>query len=190
MTTRTQYFEDPLVKIGIEDARFPHICPICGKEAKHITKVLAAPNAHQYPHYRQKVRARLLDPRTKTFLVYVCDEHFRSDEGQERGRFLCMLSNALFISLMIFGIMSLGGDLALGRPVSPFFVITLSLLVITLLLSIPTFRPGPLENAVRVIGFDAGFRNVWLQLKNGEFKERFIEENAMKIELVRWIRKI
>ena len=27
-------------------------------------------------------------------------------------------------------------------------------------------------------------------LWNGEFKERFIEENAMKVELVRWIRKI
>ncbi len=190
MTTRTEYFEDPIIRIGIEDARFPRMCPICGKPADRISKVSAAPNGNPHLSYRTSVKARLLDPKTKTLLVYVCEDHYQSDDGRERSKFLCALFNGLMISLLLIGFMSTGGDLWYGRPINPVFFMTIGLFVLGLILSLPTFGPGPLESAVKIIGFDAGFRNIWIQMKNNEFRDRFIQENALKVELVRWIKKI
>ncbi len=190
MTTRTQYFDDPIIRIGIENTRFPRMCPICGQNANRITKVMVSPVNVTHPGYRTSQKARLLHPATKSLLVYVCDDHYQSDEGMERSKFLCALANGIFISLLIFGFITTGGDLWNGRPIHPLFLATIGLFTITLLLSIPTFRAGPLESAVRIIGTDASFRNIWIQFQNGIFRDRFIQDNAMDVELVKWIRKI
>lgn len=190
MTARTEYFEDPIIRIGIEDARFPRLCPICGQPASRLSRVMAAPNNQSHDHYRTRPKARLLDPGTKSLLVYVCDEHYQSDEGRERSKFLCALSNGIIISLLMFGIMWAGGDLWSGRSISPLFIGLIGLFILSATLSVPTFQSGPLESAVKIIGFDAGFRNMWIQLKNDEFRDRFIQENAMNAELVRWVRKM
>ena len=190
MTTRTEYFEDPIIRIGIEEARFPRMCPICGKPASRLARVVAAPNGNPHPSHRTSSKARLLDPGTKSLLVYMCDEHYESDDGRERSKFICALFNAMLASILLIGTMAAGGDLWYGRPINPLFFVIVSLFALGLILSIPTFRPGPLESAVRIVGFDAGFRNMWLQLTNHVFRERFIQENALKLELVRWIKKI
>ncbi|MFW9919997.1 MAG: hypothetical protein ACFFED_10380 [Candidatus Thorarchaeota archaeon] len=190
MTTRTEYFEDPIIRIGIEEARFPRMCPICGCPANRLAKVSASPNGVQNPRYRTSAKARLLGPGVKTLHVYVCDEHYQTDEGRERSKFICALSNGIIVSILLIGIMSTGGDLWYGRPINPLFYVTVVLFLLGLILSIPTFGAGPLESSVKIIGFDAGFRNIWLQLKNKHFRDQFIQENAMKAELVRWIKKI
>lgn len=188
---RTHYFEEPVIRIGIDKARFPNVCPVCGEPAHRMSKIYISPHGFRHPrNLGRNAVPRLFASGTKALLIYVCDEHYESDDGRERGKILCTLANAILISLLLFEIMWTGGDIAYGRPLSPYLVLVLSLFVLGLSLSYPTFKAGPLESSVHIIGFDAAFTNVWLELKQPEFRSRFIEENAAKIEFVRWVRKI
>jgi hypothetical protein len=188
---RTQHFQEPIIRIGIDKARFPNVCPICGRPAHRPSKIYISPHSRRNPRdVGRSAVPRLLASGTRALLIYVCDEHYQSDDGRNRGRILCTLANALMISLLVFEIMWTGGDIAYGRPISPLLILVISLLILGLSLSYPTFRAGELESSVRIVGFDAAFSNVWLDLKQPEFRSRFTEENAAQIEFVRWIRKI
>ncbi|MCK5152588.1 MAG: hypothetical protein KAQ65_12130 [Candidatus Thorarchaeota archaeon] len=190
MGTRRQYFDEPIVRIGIEDARFPRMCPICGADAEHAARISASPHKIENPRYATRKKSRLMSNGTKTLMVYVCDEHYQSDEGQGNSRVACTLGSGLMVAMLLFAIMIAGGDIWSGRPVNYVFYAIVFLFSVVLIFSFFAFRPGPLASSIKVIGFDLGFRNIWLQFKRADYRERFVEENAMKVELVRWIAKL
>ena len=190
MGPRKQYFDEPIVRIGIEDARFPRICPICGQSATHSTRIWASSKKRENPRYARSVRARLFSKGAKTLLVHVCDDHYKSDEGQGNSRIICTLGSGIMVALLVFAVMIAGGDIWSGRPVNNVFYLVVSLFLVVVGLSIATFKSGPLESSIKVIGFDLGFQNMWLQFKRADYRDRFLEENAMRAELVRWITKL
>ncbi|MHA2426229.1 MAG: hypothetical protein ACXAEF_15680 [Candidatus Thorarchaeota archaeon] len=190
MGTRRQYFDEPIVRIGIEDARFPRMCPICGDEAKHAARIWASPHKIENPRYATRRKPRLMTSETKALLVYVCDEHYQSDEGAGRSRVACTLGSGLMAALLLFAVMIAGGDIWSGRPINNIFYMVVLFFIVTVTLSFLAFRPGPLEKSIKVIGFDLGFRNIWLQFKRRDYRERFCDENVLKVELVKWIAKL
>ncbi|MHA2071006.1 MAG: hypothetical protein ACW985_04410 [Candidatus Thorarchaeota archaeon] len=50
-------------------------------------------------------------------------------------------------------------------------------------------RPGPVEDAIKIIGFDGGFQHIWIQFKRTQYRDEFMKENAMTAELVKWIQR-
>jgi hypothetical protein len=42
---------------------------------------------------------------------------------------------------------------------------------------------------MRIVGFDAGLQNIWLDFKNREYRDDFLKENPMTAELVSWVLK-
>ncbi|MFW9908481.1 MAG: hypothetical protein ACFFEF_07890 [Candidatus Thorarchaeota archaeon] len=190
MATRREYFKEPIVRIGIEDARFPRSCPVCGADGEHITRIWASPHKMGNPRYPKRTSPRIGSKGTKALLVYVCDEHHQSDEGSDNSRIACTVGNGLMVALLLFAILNAGGDIWAGRPINPIFFVVVFLFVIVIALSIAAFKPGPLERSIRVVGFDLGFQNMWLQFKRPEYRDQFLEENALKAELVRWISKL
>ena len=53
-----------------------------------------------------------------------------------------------------------------------------------------SFRPNALESAFEIVGFDFDVQYVWLKLKNPDYREKFVQENPMNVELVNWIIKV
>jgi hypothetical protein len=190
VSPRREFFKEPVVKIGIEGARFPRICPICGDPASKLAKIHASPKKLENPRTSQLNRPRLSSSGTKIFLLYVCDEHYQSDEGRDNSKIACMMGNAIVVSLLLFGFMSAGSDLWAGRPINPIFFGLVFFFIIVLIVTSQTFRPGKLESAVKILGFDLGFKNMWLQFKSSGYRDRFMQENPMKAELVSWITKL
>ncbi|MDF1539985.1 MAG: hypothetical protein P1Q69_13900 [Candidatus Thorarchaeota archaeon] len=190
MSAKKQYFDEPIVRIGIEDARFPRICPICGMTADHPARIWASPKERENPRYNQTAKARILSKGAKTLLVYVCEDHYQSDDGLGNSRLVCTLGNGIMISLLVFAILIAGSDLWSGRPINNVFYLVVLSFLLVVGLSVFTFNPGPLASSIKVIGFDIGFQNMWLQFKRSDYRERFVEENAMRAELVSWIAKL
>ncbi|MHA1903576.1 MAG: hypothetical protein ACXADL_06110 [Candidatus Thorarchaeota archaeon] len=190
MSPRRVFFKEPIVKVGIEGARFPQICPICEDPASRSAKIHASPKKLENPRLAQSKWPRLSSSGTKVILLYVCDEHYQSDEGRENSKIVCMMGNAVVVSLLLFGFMIAGSDLWAGRAINPIFFGLVFSFIIVLIVTSQTFRPGKLESAVKILGFDLGFKNMWLQFGRSGYRDRFMQENPMKAELVNWITKL
>ncbi|TXT54111.1 MAG: hypothetical protein BAJATHORv1_90060 [Candidatus Thorarchaeota archaeon] len=190
-------FETPVIRIRAEKIRFPRVCPVCTAPARSTTRVTATPGRKEYisPSYRlgftpsAKKRLGIQPPESRTFLVPVCSDHQYEGGNDWRFRSLCMCFNGILFSIVFFSTLIFGSDLSIGRGINLWYFGLLGLFIISLIGSVLAFRPQPIQDAVRIMGFDRGARYVWFQFKNPEYRERFIQENAMDVELVKWIVK-
>ena len=102
---------------------------------------------------------------------------------------MCLIINGIVISALFMALVIMGSNFWLGRA-NPFWVYPiLTVFVIVLVLSCFAFRSNPFESAFRIVGFDAALQHIWLQLKNHEYRDAFLNENPMSSELVSWIIK-
>lgn len=190
-------FKEPVVRVQLDKIRFPTICPICGSAATKPARISTAPAKKQYlrpqwdPAYSPAVRRSLglRIPEVKTLLLKVCEEHYKSDEGDTNYKVLCLIVNAMLAASFIFTSLIIGNRLWIGLPVDPFLYIIVLSLPVSLLVTIFAFRSGPLASSVRIIGFDSGLMNIWLQFSRVDYRDAFMELNSMHAELVRWIVK-
>lgn len=197
MNPKRQYFAEPIVRVPIDKAYFPRICPICGAEAKKPARIIATPGKNRFlrpewdPAFYPSVRRSqgIRPPEMKSLLLYVCDEHYKSDEGDTNYRLFCLIGNGLLGAAFLFAIFTIGGSLWGGYDIGFMPYLTVVAFFASLAITMISFRGGPLANAVKVIGFDGGLQNVWLELKRSDYREIFLEENAMHAELVSWIAK-
>ncbi|MBD3408034.1 MAG: hypothetical protein GF411_18080 [Candidatus Lokiarchaeota archaeon] len=190
-------FDEPIIRIRQEKIRFPKICPVCTEPATKKTRVTIVPGKKEYitPSHRpgftpsQRRRLGFKPPETRTFLIPVCEDHYFYDESDCRFRSTCVCFNGILFSVVLFATFISGNDLSVGRGLNLWYVGLLSIFIISLIGSAIAFRPKPIQDAIRVVGFDLGAQHVWLKLKNPEYQERFVEENAMNVDLVKWIIK-
>ncbi|MHA2423242.1 MAG: hypothetical protein ACXAEF_00510 [Candidatus Thorarchaeota archaeon] len=195
MSPQKEFFKDPVIRIPLDRIRFPRICPICGEKATKPARVAATPGKNRFlrpewdPAFYPSVRRRqgLQPPETKSMLLNVCDEHYKSDEGDTNYKVVCLAGNGLLAAAFLFSLFTIGGDLWIGRTLNPISVAILALFPLSLVVTILAFRAGPLAASVKIVGFDSGLQNVWLQFKREDYREAFMEENAMTAELVSWI---
>ena len=185
------------MRVSLEKIRFPRICPICGAKATKPARIATAPTKKQYlrpewdPAFSPAVRRSLglKAPEVKTLLLHVCEEHYRSDEGDTNYKVLCLVTNALLAVGFVFAFLIIGNHMWIGVPVDPFLYVILISLPISLLITILAFRSGPLASSVKIVGFDSGLMNIWLEFTRADYRDAFMEENSMNAELIRWIVK-
>jgi hypothetical protein len=190
-----KYFDEPLVRAKISHLRFPEICPVCTVSSTNTALISAKPNSKQWlrPHWNPAFYAgggkRLGIPvaSSKSFLLHVCDDHNVTDDGNVRIRVLAMLLAAILSGMSIFALIFTSYDITSGHGVHPITSVYLLALALSLVFGYIAFRPTSLEASVRIIGFDFDMQHVWLQLKNPEYRQRFLEENQMNSEIVNWI---
>jgi hypothetical protein len=195
MTPRKEVFKEPLVRVPVDRVRFPSICPICGDKASKSARIVATPGKSRFlrpewdPAFHPAIRRRhgLKPPETKSLLLFVCDEHYKSDEGDTNYKVVCLAGNGLLAAAFLFALFAIGGDLWIGRSLNPISLTILVLFPLSLLVTIVAFRSGQLAGAVKIVGFDSGFQNVWFLFKREDYRDAFMEENAMSAELVSWI---
>jgi hypothetical protein len=195
MVRQRKYFDEPLVRAKISLLRFPNICPVCNDSSTKSTWISATPRNKQWlrpywnPAFYSSTRKRLGIPApiSKSFQLHVCDDHNESDDGNIRIRGLVMLFTAILSGISIFALIFTGYDISSGRGVHPIASMYLLLLVLSLFLGYIAFKPTALEASVKIIGFDFDLQYVWIQLKDPEYRKRFLEENKSNSEIVNWI---
>ncbi|MBN2230114.1 MAG: hypothetical protein JW779_11050 [Candidatus Thorarchaeota archaeon] len=197
MANDKKIFSTPLVKVKISRFRAPNICPVCGAPSTHTTMISTKPTNKVWlrpswnPGYSPTSRRRygISQPQSKIFLIDVCDEHYFTDDANLRFRGFTMCLAALLIGMSVFALMFAGYDLSAGHGIHPLSYLYIVVLSLSIILGFFAFRPTALESAFRIIGFDFDVQYVWLELKNPNYRHKFIEENKAGAELVTWIVK-
>ncbi|MHA1575789.1 MAG: hypothetical protein ACTSU3_00370 [Candidatus Thorarchaeota archaeon] len=195
MNPKKYVFKQPVVRATLDKIRFPRICPICGDTASKPARITTAPGRKEYlrpewdPLFYSSARKRIgmQKPETKSLLVHVCDEHYRSDDGDTNYKLLCFIGDGCLSAMLVFVLFIIGGDFWNGRPIHPYFFVFIGVFFLAIGTTVYAFRAAPLQSAIQIIGFDMGLQNIWLKLKIPEYREAFIEENQMHAELVEWI---
>ncbi len=197
MNPYKEEFNPPIVKVPAEKVHFPDICPVCTSEATNRIRVLAYPNKEQYlrpgwnPGHTPSARRRLdiPTPDSRTFLVPVCSDHYHIGNIDWRLKIMCVLGNGISFSLLFFAWLNLANALMMESRIQ-FWIFGAGIFFAVTILAIPlAFGRNKLRNSFQIIGFDSDAQNVWFQLTNDNYRERFVEENAMDAELVNWVKR-
>lgn len=193
---RREVFNHPVIRVPVENIRFPKICPVCGIQTTQRTRLTASTHRHRYlrpywdPNFRRSgKRMNPGNPETRSFIIPVCEDHKQPDDGEANYRILCTLGDSIMFSVFFFAVLIAGGDLWSGRAISTSFYVIAAIFFASLFITVYAFRPNIFRSSVRIVGFDQDFRNVWLDFKNSEYREAFITENQMTAELVWWVTK-
>ncbi len=188
-------FDHPIVRIATDKIRFPRKCPVCGAAATEVTRVTVVPGRKQYlrstwdPAYNPALRKQMgmSLPETRMLLIPVCEDHLYSDEDYYRYKMLCVIVDGLSMVMLTFALLTLGGNLWRGVSSDAWIYGAIAFGVASFAISITAFRPKPIESAVKIVGFDGGLQNIWLDFKNREYRDEFMKENPMTAELVSWV---
>lgn len=195
MSPRREVFEKPIVRVMMGKIQFPRICPVCGGRATKFLRVTTIPGRKQYlrpswdPMYMPSVRKRLglTLGNPMALLIPVCEDHFYSSEDDCRYKLLCLVSDGLLMAMLAFALMIVGGNLWQGQASSVWAYAVIALAVTSFIITVVAFRPRPIEAAVRIVGFDAGLQNIWLDFTNKNYQDAFMKENPIYAEMVSWI---
>lgn len=195
MSLRREVFEKPIVRVTMGKIQFPRACPVCGSRATKSLRVTTTPGRRQYlrpswdPMYNPSVRKRLglTLGNPMALLIPVCEDHFYSSEDDCRYKLLCLISDGILMAMLAFALMIIGGDLWQGQASSVWVYAVVTLAVTSFIITVVAFRPRPIEAAVRIVGFDAGLQNIWLDFTNKNYQDEFLKENPIYAELVSWI---
>ena len=195
--SRKEFFKEPIVRVNTMRIRFPRMCPICGSTVTKTVRVSTNPGRKRWfrpywdPLHGPRAQSKFGNslPQAQIFMVPVCEVHHYGDASEWRYRMMCLIINGIVISALFMALVIMGSNFWLGRA-NPFWVYPiLTVFVIVLVLSCFAFRSNPFESAFRIVGFDAALQYIWLQLKNHEYRDAFLNENPMSSELVSWIIK-
>ena len=120
-------------------------------------------------------------------MVPVCEEHHYVDESEWRYRLLCIIIDGILIYALHIALLDVGSSYWLGQATAFWVYYVLAAFVVAMVLSYLAFRLNPFESAFCIVGFDAALQHIWLQFKNHEYRDAFLNENPISSELVSWI---
>jgi len=192
MSGKKHFFEEPVVRIELTRVRFPKVCPVCGVTASipsHIT--LSSGGTKWESSFRAHPIPMKQFPQSKMRIlpIFVCEDHYHTDEGEERYKSCCIITDGFAMAFFFFGLLFLGDAFSRGRPLSFWSVAFFSFFAGSIFLTWIAFRPNALQRAFQIVGFDGGMQNVLIAFKDKSYRDLIIQENPMSTELVSWIVK-
>ena len=191
ISPRKEYFDEPLVRVDFQKARFPKTCPICGTPATKTVRMNIT-KAGKYPlrpslDYLSPRRQAFQQSDLKVLPIQVCENHSDPYAGTDRYQSLCIIVDGLLMVFMFFSYLVIGDSISRARPIPFWAFLYIGIFVVALLLTAAAFSPNALERQVKIIGFDLGMQNILIDFKRTEYREQFMDENQMSAELVSWI---
>jgi hypothetical protein len=197
MSPQRVVFDEPIVRAEAQKMKFPDICPVCGDPAEDIMPITIIPNQYKslrpsmdyMSTYYSRGQGNSVTPVKKTFHIPVCENHHYTDEGAGQYRSYCIVFDGLALAYLILASLAFGNQFWSRGTLSPWVFFAAAIFGTFLVITYALFRPGPIEDAVKIIGFDGGLRHVWIQFKRTQYRDEFMRENAMIAELVKWIQR-
>ena len=197
MSPQRIVFDEPIVRAETEKLKFPRICPVCGDPAEDIMPLTVIPNQYKslrpsmdyVPSFYGRGQNNPIIPVKKTLYIPVCEYHHYTDEGAGQYRSYCIVFDGLALVYLILALLTFGNQFWSAGRLNPWLLLGFGVFGTFLAITFVLFRPGPVEAAVKIIGFDGGFRHIWLQFKESRYRDEFMKENAMTAELVNWIQR-
>lgn len=197
MCPKKQVFEEPIVRVDITRARFPKICPVCCNAATTVSRLTIVSGRPRFlrhswdPYNNPQIRRKhgLPQPNLKVLPIHVCDDHYYSDEGDDRYKSLCIIIDGFTMAFMFFALLFIGDSISRSRIVSPWAFVFAGLFILSMVLTAIAFQPTALAKAVKIVGFDSGMQNVLLAFDKPLYREEFVKQNPMSSELVSWVMK-
>jgi len=197
MSPQKQYFEEPVVRVELSKVRFPKLCPVCGVTASIPSRITLTSGKSEtmsrsmnlrYSRHLRRI-PQIPQPKMRVLRIFVCEDHYDTDEGEDRYKSFCFIIDGFAMVFFFFGLLFLGDAFSRGKPI-PFWSVAFSVLFAFSLFSTwIAFRQKDLQRAVQIVGFDSSMQNVLLSFKNKSYQEAVIQENPMATELVSWIVK-
>ncbi len=198
MSPQKEYFDEPVVRVELSKVRFPKLCPVCGATASIPSRISIASGKPTFmnpgslrrsPYLRRAQQFPQPQSKLQVLRIFVCEDHYDTDEGEDRYKSFCFIIDGLAMTSFFFGLLFLGDAYSRGKPL-PFWSVAFSVLfAISLFFTWIAFRPKALQRAVKIVGFDSSMQNVLLDLKNKSYQEAILQENPMASELISWIVK-
>ncbi len=198
MSPKKHYFKEPVVRVEVSKVRFPKLCPVCGVTASIPSRIILTSGRSKFisgsgrlyrnPHLRGMQKFSQ-PPEMRNLRIFVCEDHYDTDEGEDRYKSLCFIIDGFTMFLFFFGLLFLGDAFSRGRPLPLWSVAFSVLFAISLFASWIAFRPKALQRAVKIVGFDSSMQNVLLAFENKSYQEAVLQENPMASELISWIIK-
>ena len=191
MSPRREYFDEPLVKVDFQRARFPRTCPICGAPATRIVRMNIT-KAGKIPlrpslDYLSPRRQGTPQSELKVLPIQVCEIHSDPYSGTDRYQSYCIIVDGILMAFVFFSLLVIGDSISRARTIPFWAFLYIGIFGIAMLLTSVAFRPNALERHVEIIGFDPGRQNVLLAFKRSDYREQLIDDNPMTAELVSWI---
>ena len=199
MSPQKLYLDEPAVRVELSKVRFPKVCPVCGNHASILSRITLSSRGSNYlnrawdPYYTSSfygsVRQKLTQPKLKVIPIYVCENHYHTDDGAERYKTCCFIIDGLAMAFFFFGLLFLGDAFYRGLPIPFWSMAFTSFFAFSMFLTWVAFRPNALQRAVQIVGFDPGLQNILLVFKDKSYQDTIIRDNPMSSELVSWIVK-
>ena len=192
MSPRKEYFDEPLVRVNLQKARFPKTCPICGTPATKVVRMKIA-KAGQIPlrpsldYMSPRRQGSPLSELLKVLPIQVCENHADPYAGTDRYQSYCIIIDGLLMACVALSLMVIGDSISRARTIPFWAFLYIGVFGIALMLTVATFSPNALERHVKIIGFDPGMQNILIDFKRADYREQFMDENQMSAELVSWI---
>jgi hypothetical protein len=195
MSPRKEYFDEPIVKVDFQKARFPRTCPVCGAPATEVVRMKITKTGKQYlrrswqyaygPYVRHRYDSQM--PEMKVLPIQVCEDHAHPDDGTDRYQSLCLIADGFLAAFLIFSLLFIGDRIWRANPIPIWTFLIIGLFGVAMLFTFVAFGPNVIEKAVKIVGFDSGMQNVLLAFARSDYREQFMAENQMTAELISWI---
>ncbi len=191
MSPQKLYLEEPAVRVQLSRVRFPKVCPVCGAPASIRSRVTLSPGGTKWDssfRARPKLK-RFSRPTPKYLPIFVCEDHYYADDGEERYKSFCIIIDGLAMTFFFFGLIFLGDAFWRGRPLPFWSMVFSAFFAASLFFTWIAFRPSDFERAIKIVGFDPGMMNILIVFKDKSYRDMIIQDNPMTTELVSWIVK-
>ncbi len=174
---------------------FPEVCPVCMDEAEDLVALTIMESQDRWIESRSlvggwmksqnKVEVALQESRGGiTFWIPACLQHGSDTITTPRKKIIAAIGFLLLIYPFIFYTLGIATALEFDRPLSG-MLLSLILIICLIIIDIMYgFYPRALERSVKIENISRTKDRVIIILKNDDYRNQFLEQNALHAELL------
>ncbi|MHA2424056.1 MAG: hypothetical protein ACXAEF_04665 [Candidatus Thorarchaeota archaeon] len=173
---------------------FPEICPVCMNEAEDLVALTMMETKERWTETRSLVggwaksqdRADVILEQARggtTFWIPACLQHGSGSVTTPRKKTMSAIGFLFLLYPFIFYVLGIAAALEFSRPLTD-YVMPLAIIFGLIVLDIAYgFYPRALERNLKIWDFSIAKDRVTIVIKNNEYRELFLEQNALHADL-------
>lgn len=184
-----------LVRSKLDKLEFPEICPVCSSEAEDLVSIIVYEHFERFggtssisgswSHGEDKTDAALAQAQgALAFWVPACMNHGSKSILTRSKRIMSIIVVMILFYPLLYFIMGILVAIQFSRPIEdPFFGFAVILLIIVFDV-LYGFYPRALQRKIKFIKVNRIENEVYIEIHNDAYLERFISLNEMHVDIV------